>query len=957
MNWKRTERIVASSVFFYAFALYLSTVSPTASFWDSGEFIAIANQLEVSHPPGAPFYMLFGRLFSMFVPSVYVALSINLISVIGSAFTVMLGHLIIVRLVRFWQGNPEQWTSSDRIAALAGGVIGACTFAATDSFWFNAVEAEVYAFSMLFTALVVWLILKWEEQVRIEEATLGLKGKHLFGLASNRFLLLIAYLFGLAIGVHLLNLLAVFFIALIIFYKEFDDPKWNSVQRWVGISIAGGLAITTFFVIYPFIIQWIPDWAGKSGSPLLFTLGLVALITYAVYYTHSRGYQALNLVMLSVTLVLIGYSTYALIFVRSAADPPIDENDPENAEEIVYYLKREQYGSTPLLKGPDYDNRLKRVDSRHESLFPRRYSPDPNHERVYGQYGSDLSFFFRYQLGHMYFRYLMWNFVGKASDVQDAPAIVTFSDRRADSYLQQTPSEKASRNAYYGLPLLLGLLGMSYQFWRDWRRGFAVFIFFFVSGIGIILYLNQTPLQPRERDYSYVASFFAFSFWIGLGAAGIIEMTTEVIRTRLKNISIERWASFGVAGLLLAAVPFWMASVNYDDHDRSGRYVAPDYAYNMLASLDKNAIIFTNGDNDTFPLWYLQEVERVRTDVRVVNLSLLNTTWYIRQLKKQWSRNSSPLPISLSDSQIDKLNIVRWRPREVTLPVDKAKLFNNPEVPLALDDSSIVESPMRWRLRGRPYGKDENGKDLSILYIADQIALNMLQTNARQDWKRPIYFAVTVSPDGQLDLNGHFQLEGQAYRVVPIASREPLGRVVPSITPERLKHFRFRGLNDPKVYFDENIRRMVDNYRNIYSHTAQSLAEDGQKAEAKKLLDKFMVDVPFSTIPGDERSFLFIAQAYQAIGDSTRMLDVMQQAEPVVLHRLAHPRGDRDLNIAARYVQLIQLAYLDARDFGAAAAFSNRIADVLQDSTYRQTPEDLKRLYKKSLESGNPPGS
>ncbi len=957
MNWKRTERIVAAAVFFYTLAMYLSTVSPTASFWDSGEFIAIANLLEVSHPPGAPFYMLFGRLFSMFVPAAYVALSINLISVLASAFTVLLGHLIIVRLVRFWQGDPASWSATDRIAALAGGVIGACTFAATDSFWFNAVEAEVYAFSMLFTALVVWLILKWEEQVRKEEAAMGVGAKNLFGLASNRYLLLIAYLFGLAIGVHLLNLLAVFFIALIIFYKEFDDPKWSAARRWTGIVVAGGLAILAFFVIYPVIIQWVPDWAGKSGSPLLFTVGIVALLTFAVYYTHTRGYQALNLIMLSITVVMIGYSTYALIFIRSAADPPIDENDPESAEEIVYYLKREQYGQTPLLKGPNYNARLRRVDSRNEVFFPRRYSPDPNHERVYAEYDSDLSFFVQYQLGHMYFRYLLWNFVGKASDEQDAPPILTFSDARADTYLQQTPSEKASRNAYYGLPLLLGLFGMSYQFWRDWRRGFAVFIFFFVSGIGIILYLNQTPLQPRERDYSYVASFFAFSFWIGLGAAGVVEMVRDAIRKHLSSIRVERWLSLGVAGVLLLAVPFWMAFVNYDDHDRSGRYVAPDYAYNMLTSLDKDAVIFTNGDNDTFPLWYLQEVEGVRTDVRVVNLSLLNTTWYIRQLKNQWSRKSRPLPISLSEEQIDRMNIVRWRPKEVKLPVDMKKLFGGDEMSLAPDDSNLVESPMHWYLRGRPYGKDEDGEDLSILYIADQVALNMLQTNARQDWARPFYFAVTVSPDGQLDLNDHFQLEGQAYRVVPIKSDEPLGRVVPSITPKRLRAFRFRGLNDPDAYFDENIRRMVDNYRNIFSHTAQSLADAGQKEAARALLDDFMEQVPFSTIPGDERSFLFIAQAYQAIGDSTKMIKIMQEAEPVVLHRLEHPRSDRDLTLAARYVQLIQLAYLDAHDFGAAATFSNRIADVLQDSTYRQSADDLRRLYERSVERSTPPGS
>ncbi|QXD14550.1 DUF2723 domain-containing protein [Rhodocaloribacter litoris] len=947
MNWKLTERLVAAAVFLYALVLYVLTVAPTAEFWDSGEFIAIANRLEVSHPPGAPFYMLIGRLFSMFVPAPHVALAVNLVSVLASALTVLLTHLIIVRLVREWQGAPATWTTGDRLAALAGGVIGACTFAATDSFWFNAVEAEVYALSMLFTALVVWLILKWREEALQEEAALAGRGQHPFGLATNRYLLLIAYLFGLAIGVHLLNLLAIFFIALIFFYTEFEKPDWTPRQRWLGLLGTGLVSTLAFFLIFPVIVQWLPDWAGRSGAPFLFFFAVVALVAFAVYYTHTRGLQAANLVALSITLVLIGYSTYALIFIRSMADPPIDENDPETAEAIVYYLKREQYGNTPILKGPTFDNRLRRVDTRREVLFPRRHSPDPNHERVYAQYDSDLDFFLHYQLGHMYVRYFLWNFVGRAADVQDAPHIVTFSDARAKPYLQQTPSERASRNAYYGLPLLLGLIGMAFHFWRDWRRAFAVFILFFVTGIGIILYLNQPPLQPRERDYSYVASFFAFSLWVGIGASGLIETASHSLRRRLGTLPLA--APLGIAAVLAAAVPFWMTYVNYDDHDRSGRYVAPDYAYNMLMSVEENAILFTNGDNDTFPLWYLQEVEGIRRDVRVVNLSLLNTDWYIRQLKNQWSRESAPLPISLSEREIASLNVVRWQPRELALPVDRQKLFDNPEFPIPAPDTNRIESPMRWTLRGRPFGRDENGQEINILYVADQVVLDILTTNARQNWERPVYFAVTVSPDGQLDLQDYFQLEGQAYRVVPIKTDDPLGRVVPEITPRRLRQFRFTNLNDPDVYYDENIRRMVDGYRTVFSHTAESLAEQGHAEEARTLLDDFMEAVPFDTIPGDERSFLFMARAYQAAGDSARAIAILQQAEPVVLHRLRHPRSERDLEMAARFVQMLQLAYLDARDFEAAAAFSTRLAETLEDSTYRQDAEELRRLYDQML--------
>ena len=334
-----------------------------------------------------------------------------------------------------------------------------------------------------------------------------------------------------------------------------------------------------------------------------------------------------------------------------------------------------------------------------------------------------------------------------------------------------------------------------------------------------------------------------------------------------------------------------MAVENYDDHDRSGRYVAPEYAYNMLMSLEDDAIVFTNGDNDTFPLWYLQEVEKVRRDVRVVNLSLLNTPWYIRQLKNQASRESEPLPISLPDASISQLGLMEWRPQTIPLPVDKEQLLNSSEVYIPQEDADRIESPMQWNLRGRYFGKDpQTGEDVHVLYGADFAALDILRTNAAQGWKRPIYFAVTVSPDGQLDLQDYFQLEGQAMRIVPIRHNEPLGRVVPSLTPERLKGFRFTNLADPDVYYDENIRRMVDNYRNVYSQTAVRLADAGQVDEGIELLDTLMEKVPFETIPGDERSFLFMARAYQTLGDSDRTVDIMKKAEPLILHRLhEHP--------------------------------------------------------------------
>jgi len=949
MHWKRTEKVVAALVFAYSLVIYLLTVAPATSFWDSGEFIAIASMLQVSHPPGAPFFMLVGRFFSMFVPTEYVALSINMISVLSSAFTVLLLHLIIVRFVREWQGEPASWSVSDRIVALAGGVVGACTFAVTDSFWFNAVEAEVYALSMLFTALVVYLILRWREEAALEDERLA-GGQHRFGLATNRYLILISYLFGLAIGVHLLNLLAIFFIALIVFFLEFENPEWNAKQRWMGLIATGIVSSVAFLVVYPGVVQWLPGVIGDSGAPIFMTFALLTAIGFGVYWSHSKGMQALNLVMICLTVVMIGYSSYTLIFIRSASNPPIDENDPETVEAIVSYLKREQYGQTPILKGNTYNAQLGTIDTRRETWFPRRHSQDPNHTRVYAQYNSDSEYFWNYQVGHMYVRYFLWNFVGRASDVQDAPAITGFSSDESNQYLYQTPSEEASRNAYYGLPLLLGLIGAAFHFMRDWRRAFSVLVLFLITGVGIIFYLNQTPFQPRERDYAYVASFFAFSIWIGLGATGLLRLLHDQLKDRFEEGNLKPVLAGGAA-VLFAAVPALMLIVNMDDHDRSGRYVAGDYAYNMLIGLEKDAIVFTNGDNDTFPLWYLQEVEGVRRDVRVANLSLLNTPWYVHQLKDQWSRDSAPLPITLPDDVIDNLEIIRWEPRELELPVDKERLFGSAESGLLtqLEDSSLIESPMRWTLEGRPYTSD-----ISLLYGADQAALNILLTNAQQNWKRPVYIAVTVSPDGQLDLNkpqegkSFFQLEGQAYRVVPISHSEQLGRVVPGVTLEKLKMFRFRGLNDPDVYFDENIRRMVDNYRNIFSHTAETLGRGGMVEESLELLDWFMEAVPFSTIPGDETSFAFMAQAYSTLGQTERSAELWQQAEPLVLHRLktaVQTNNQSTMARAARFIEIIQGAYLETRNFEGYANLSNAISEVIGDSSFRQTAEEVELLY------------
>jgi hypothetical protein len=996
MRPKLTDRLVAGAVFVYALVLYLLTVAPTASLWDAGEYIAVVSKLEVSHPPGAPFYMLIGRFFSMFVPTEYVALSVNLVSVLSSAGAVLLGHLVIVRLIRIWQrpeGTPPRALSEiggfERGVALAGGVVGACTFAVTDSFWFNAVEAEVYALSMLFTAAVVWLIVRWADEAMREEAALKRKQHSLFGLASNRYLVLIAYLFGLAIGVHLLNLLALFFVALIVFFTEYDRPEWSDKKRWGAIVGAGAASSAAFLFVYPGVVQVLPTLAGQSGVPFFFFIAVFATLAFALYYTHTRDMQRANLLVLCAAMIVIGYSAYALIFIRSAADPPIDENDPETAEAFIDYLKREQYGSTPLLSGRTYDNETGRL-SKEESLFPRRYSSRANHRRVYKRYDSDLAFFWKYQVGHMYARYFLWNFSGRAGDSQGAgPAFgpelagegrASGSNASASPQASfETPSEEAGRNYYFALPLLLGLFGMAYHFLRDWRRAFSVGVLFLMTGLGIIVYLNQTPMQPRERDYSYVASFFAFSLWVGIGAAGLLELAGRALRNRLsKGVAGTRGrgALLGLGGLVFLAVPGWMAVQNYDDHDRSGRYLAEDYAYNMLNSVAEDAILFTNGDNDTFPLWYLQEIEGVRRDVRVVNLSLLNTSWYIKQLKHQSSRTSAPLPISLSDDRIERLGQMSyrqmlWKPDTVQVPVDKSAFLGD-EGRTSMKRSRI-ESPMDWYLKGRqtPY------EDRGLLIAADRVAYDIVRTNAANGWERPVYFATTASQNARLDLGNYLQLEGLALRVVPIRHDQPMGRATP-LTAKRMSDFRFRGLSEPDVYYDNVTRRLASAYRLWFSETALQLSNRGRAGLARPLLDTLSQKMPFDVIPSDVQMRTRMAQAHAATGDTTqalallrkttgrarasqrlaiartylrlgkkqRALELAQQSESGVLSALGRSgTGQQGFRRAARRVQALRYLYMQAGAFERAAAFSKRMAQATGNPSLQQSADELRRSF------------
>ncbi len=707
-----TFRVTAAIVFLIALINILSTTAPTTSFWDCGEFIAASYTLGVPHPPGAPFYLLIGRLFSMLPLGGDIGWRVNLVSGFSSALTILLLYLSIVRLIRLWRGDEK--SAMDKITVYGSAAIGALALAFSHSFWFNAVEAEVYAVSLFFTAIVFYLALLWMDYADVP--------------AGNRILLLIMYLVGLSTGIHLLNILAMISVTYIISFKNIKTTTRTFI-------VTGVIGCVVILAVYPGIIQGIPEiiesFTVWAIIPLFF------LMLFLAIYFIKNDHRIPALAILSMILVTIGYSSYMLIKIRSGLDPFLDENDPETWRRLLYYLKREQYGS--------------------ESLFATMFDRNAP--------------FWSYQINKMYIRYFNWQFIGGLGA------------------------------KLYGVPFLLGMIGVFHHFYRDAKSAWVVLTLFLMTGLAIVLYVNQPDPQPRERDYSYVGSFFAFAIWIGIGVTTLI----EVLQDALKKFDRKILAA-GVVIICFIAAPFNMWLQNYESHDRSGNYVAWDYSYNLLNTCEPNAILYTNGDNDTFPLWYLQTVEGIRTDVRVVNLSLLNTGWFIQQIRDK--EPTVPMPSKISDHYIE--NVIESR--DVTALMDRRWK----EVQKVSINGPSPDSPkMVWDVPATmsfPVGM--TGQTEYFLKVQDLMILNTIAANK---WEKPIYFAVTVSDANLLGLrdirnpnNNYISMEGLAFKLH--------SNPVPLIDPEQLSDnmfnvYKYRGINDPNVFFNDNILKLLGNYR------------------------------------------------------------------------------------------------------------------------------------------------
>ena len=977
MDYKKLNIAGGWITFFISAFVYISTMEPTSSFWDCGEFIATSYKLEVGHPPGAPLFLMIGRIFSMFADPMNAAYAVNLISALSSAFTIMFLFWTITYFgKKLSSSNQEEFSAGKQFAVLGSGLVGALAYTFSDTFWFSAVEAEVYAMSSLFTAIVFWAILKWEENAD--------------NPGSVRWIVFIAYMMGLSIGVHLLNLLAIPALTFVYYFKKYKvTPKGIAITSLVSVVILG-------FVqkgIIPGVVK-VASWfelffVNSMGMPfhsgvIFFIIALSAGVGYALYYTAKTQKVLANTVTLCITVILIGYSSYAMITIRSLANPPMDENNPENVFNLLSYLNREQYGSQPLAYGhyfnspldasepytdgdpvysPDFEkgiyyisddrkNSVPNYASEFKTIFPRMWSSDNKHVNAYknwsnfkgrpvrynGQtinkptFGENLTFFFSHQVNWMYIRYFLWNFAGRQNDIQGHGSFtdgnwisgITFLDNmrlgeQSDDKLPEHFANNPARNKFFFMPLILGLLGLWFQFKKDKKDFSITMMLFFFTGLAIILYLNQYPFQPRERDYAYAGSFYAFAIWIGLGVYALFETITE-------NIKLDpKVAAAATTLVCLFAVPTIMAKEGWDDHDRSDRYTARDFARAYLDSCEPNAILFTNGDNDTFPLWYVQEVEGYRTDARVINLSLLNTDWYIEQMDRK-AYDSERAPFSLSPKQYrqgtrDYLPVVDRNSKDVyvdikrvidfisddknaqpfgsgqrlnyfpttkfSLKVDKEKVLADGTVPEEMKDKVVDE--ITWSYKKNFILK----KDMMIMDIL-----------ANFNWDRPIYFAITTGSGAYIGLQKYFQLEGLAYRLVPFVANNSDGQtgyVNTDIMYENLMNkFQYGNMQDPAVYMDENNRRMCMNLRNNFARLADALFREGKKDKAIEVLDRCVELMPHENIP---YNFFIMPtiEAYYKMGENDKANALVE-----ILFKMYTEECDYYFNLPNEYYKQIK---------------------------------------------------
>jgi hypothetical protein len=935
-KYRRWNNITGWLMFLISAVVYLMTVEPSVSFWDCGEFVLCANRLQVGHPPGAPLFLMMGRIAALFAGSdaTKVPLMINRLSALCSGLAIMFLFWTITHLVRRIFAKNNTLEEKHIIIILASGVIGSLAYTFSDTFWFSAVEGELYALSSLILGLVFWAMLKWEEEA--DEPS------------SGRWIILIAYIMGLGLGVHRLNLLVIPVLVFVYYFRKYEVTTIGFIKTlllavfllWIMVFVLmpGAPAVAGWFELFFVNVLGLP-----YNSGLLFFVALtIAALIFGIRYSIKSKRLIFNYIITCLAVIMIGYSSYAMIMIRSSARPPMNQNNPADVFSLSYYINMEQYGSSPKFYGNYYSapvtsmkkviagyNRLDgkykpyyrpeyQYEQTFETLFPRMFSQEPDHEASYKYwgkvegrkysvssnsgketivcptFGENLRFFFRYQIGFMYMRYFMWNFAGRQNDIEgDGNKIhgnwisgINFIDEARLGNLDEFPSDvkkNPASNKYYLLPLIIGLAGMMWQYKKD-RNGFIlVLTFFLMTGLAIILYLNQSPNQPRERDYAYAGSFYAFTIWIGFGFMQFYEWFNKFLKHN---------ASAAVTFMiLLFACPVLMADQNWDDHDRSGRYTARDIGANYLESCAPNSILFTYGDNDSFPVWCVQDVLGIRQDVRVANLSYIQAGWYI-DMMRQKAFKSDPLPFSLPsekyiegtrtqlpvnnrlDKSVDIRDIVKFAGQDdkkfmidasgqgdytnylpsnkLEIPVDTSLVLANGTVGSRFRNRMV--SPMIWEYTD------------NYAYKGDLAIMDLLSNNV---WKRPVYVSTTVPADQYKGLEKYFIQEGMAYRVAPVktedAEQGEYGSIDPDVMYDNMMNkFKWGNAADPNVYLDENNRRMFVNFRRLFGNLGNALLKSGDTTRAIEAVRKGIAVVPAEKLPHDYFSIVLAEDLIKA---------------------------------------------------------------------------------------------
>ncbi len=883
MDFKQTNRIFGFIALLISSAVYLMTVQESVPFWDCGEFSAAAAWQQVPHPPGAPLFLMIAKMFHL-LPFGDPGWRINLTSVFSSSITVFFLYHITVKVINIFKGNKPE-NLGEIMAVCGSALVGALAFTFSDSFWFNAVESEVYAMSTLFVAIIVYLAMRWWEEAD--------------NPGNERFLLLIAYLVGLSTGVQLLSLLPIIPLVYMVSFRKYEINISN-------FAITSVIALVVFGTIYPGVVKVLPAFlAGHTSgrneareyaienSTFLTTLaiGIILAAIYAFYYGFRNNKKIITLVASSFVFIVLGYTTYTQILIRSNTNTPMNENSPKTFDKLSSYLGREQYGNDP-----SWPRRVKTED-----YFIQNYTAkDENGQYIYGEWyepgtkqvtrkdgtsitvsdfnqintAGELTYLWKYQINHMYIRYFNWNFVGRSSDEQDAPYAFT-SDEDAKQLNYKTGYEHLFPIRFFAIPFIIGLIGLIFHYQKDKKLVAAYFLMFLMMGVFAAVAQQQQNPQPRERDYFYTGSFMLWAMWIGIGVYGIIESLSK------KEFSLVK--SMSVVLILTLLVPANMAAGGWKMHDRSGNFIPFDYSYNILQSVEQDAILFTNGDNDTFPLWYLQDVMGVRRDVRIVNLSLGNTLWYIEQLKNTMPWGAKKVSLSFAD---DSLNVdEETDPRALSYDFGEARLLSIPVKKEILaqyttDQTLIDKGTFDMTFLGKPYGEQE-GKQFYLYRVQDKLVLDILQ---QVKFERPIYYSITVGPDAFCGLENYFRYEGMAMRVCPTPQRSNTGdnyniaiyeKTLLNIDNSDKFHteqhygFKLRNLNNPKVYYDPVHRRLMSQYRQLYYFVARDvLMKQKDTLKAKKVLDIMNTNISPIQFP---MSFDFenkLAKMYSDLGDS-----------------------------------------------------------------------------------------